>query len=340
MPGKKNLTVKEKEAIMRGIQRGKGIFELADQFNVTPDTIRRVVKNFKKRGHHFAGKKSGRPRITNEKQDKIIEKLAKSNPRQNSVVLCNKIKQDYQIKCCPKTVKRRLRDKGLYARKPARKPLISEKNRRLRLEFAKKYVNKPMVFWEKVLWSDESKYNLFGNDSRGVVMRPNGQRFNPKYQTPTVKHGGGNVMVWGCFSRDGVGPLIRIEDTMDRFVYKDILENHMLPHARHYMARGWIFQDDNDPKHKSKYVMEYEKSKKINRLDFPAQSADLNPIEHLWDELERRVEGRKPSNKNVLFEMLKTEWENIPIDTLIKLVDSMPNRLTEVIKNNGYATRY
>ena len=59
--------------------------------------------------------------------------------------------------------------------------------------------------------------------------------------------------MWGAFSRKGVGPLKLITGIMDRFVYKDILETKMLPYARSNMRRGWIFQQDNDPKHSSKF---------------------------------------------------------------------------------------
>ena len=84
------------------------------------------------------------------------------------------------------------------------------------------------------------------------MRRPKCERFNQKYQIPTVKHGGGNVMVWGCFSRSGTGPLVRIEGVMDRFVYKDILQTHMLPFAEEEMPLHWLLQQDNDPKHTSK----------------------------------------------------------------------------------------
>jgi len=106
-----------------------------------------------------------------------------------------------------------------------------EKNKAARLEFAKEHINWTATEWSKVLWSDESKFSLFGNTSRNNVRRPIGKRFNIKYLKPTVKFGGGNVMVWDCFSRNGPGPLIQIKETMDRFVYRDILQNYMLPFA-------------------------------------------------------------------------------------------------------------
>lgn len=113
-------------------------------------------------------------------------------------------------------------------------------------------------------------------------------------------------MVWGTFSYGGVGPLVEIEGVMDRFVYKDILDKQMLPYVKDNMPHGWIFQHD-DPKHASKIVSQYLSAKKVRVLEWPAQPPDLNPIEHLWDEPDRRVANKKHSNKRDLFKTLSEE---------------------------------
>ncbi|GBN09490.1 Transposable element Tc1 transposase [Araneus ventricosus] len=76
----------------------------------------------------------------------------------------------------------------------------------------------------------------------------------PKCQIPTMKHAGGNVKVWRCVSRLGMDPLRRIQGIMDMFQYEDILENAMRPYACNYLGRGFIFQQDIDPKHRSKHI--------------------------------------------------------------------------------------
>ena len=68
-----------------------------------------------------------------------------------------------------------------------------------RLKFARTHLDWSVADWGRVLWSDESKFNLFSSDGIRYVRRPLGQRNNPKYQVPTVKHGGGSVMVWGNY---------------------------------------------------------------------------------------------------------------------------------------------
>ena len=147
-------------------------------------------------------------------------------------------------------------------------------------------------------------------------------------------------MLWGCFSALGVGPLIEVEGIMDRFKYADIVTDTMLPYARRNLGRCWMFRQDNDPKHCSKHVEGSMKRHKIRKLEWPSQSPDLNPIENLWAILDKRVRVRQASNTRDFLKMLQETWQEIPQETLIRLVASMPKRCAKVIKGNGWHTNY
>ncbi|CDQ56278.1 unnamed protein product [Oncorhynchus mykiss] len=96
--------------------------------------------------------------------------------------------------------------------------------------------------WEKVMWSDETKIELFCLNSTRCVWRKKKDEYNPKNTIPTVKHGGGNIILWGCFSAKGAGRLHRIEGRMDGAIYHEILANNLLPSVRALkMGRGWVF---------------------------------------------------------------------------------------------------
>ena len=109
------------------------------------------------------------------------------------------------------------------------------------------------------------------------------------------------LMVWGCFSGKGLGPLVRVDRKMNRFDYIQILETYLLLLINRYFSRrGYLFQHDNAPVHTAKTVEEWFAEKKIKMLaNWPSQSPDLNPIEHLWSELDRRIRNRSPLAKNL-----------------------------------------
>ena len=124
-----------------------------------------------------------------------------------------------------------------------------------RLEYAKNYREKPLGFWNKGFWSDESKFNLFGSDGRVMVWRSAKEQFGPECTIPTIKHGGSNVKCWGCFSSSGVNSLIFIDGNMAGESYREILENNLLKSVEKLdMSHDWIFQHDNDPKHRAAIV--------------------------------------------------------------------------------------
>ena len=96
-----------------------------------------------------------------------------------------------------------------------------------------------------------------------------------------MKYGRGRVMVWGCFSSKGVGKLIFIDDIMDIFLYLDILRNNLWKSARIMGLNQFIFHQDNDPKHTSKLIKSFLEENNIEFMEWPSQSLDINPIEHV-----------------------------------------------------------
>ena len=340
MSSRQTFDEKFKRLVVSSVSHEKSVSEVARQFKISKQLVSLWRKIFEIRGTLQTQPRSGRPRKTTMRDDKIIARKSHADPSKPATEITAEINKELDYNLSVSTVKRRLKAAGLNARRPSRKPFISAKNRKARLEFAKSHLHWTHKEWQKILWSDESKYNLFSSDGIKFIRRPENKRNHIKYQVPTIKHGGGNVMVWGCFSRDGVGPLVRINDKMDAKLYLSIISTHMLPHAKSKMPRGWSFQQDNDPKHRSLLVKEFIKAKKIRDIEWPSQSPDLNPIEHLWEVLDRAVRQDSYKNKDEFFEKLREHWAQIPITALIKLVDSMPARCAAVIAAKGYPTKY
>ncbi len=96
----------------------------------------------------------------------------------------------------------------------------------------------------------------------------------------------------------------------------------------------------NDPKHTAKATKEWLKTKHIKVLEWSSQSTDLNPIENMWKGLGVRVDNRQPRNLNDLERTYKEEWDKIPLEICSNLVANYKKRLTSVIANKGFATKY
>ena len=188
---------------------GMKLAVLARQFNTSVSVISASAKM------PVRTKSTGRPRKTSAIIDRVITRISKNHPRMASTEINRELQEFHHVKVnffyfsgvfgrktmlfwlqvSKDTVKRRLRDAGLFGRRPVKKPWISEKNRKVRLQWAKDHLHWTTQQWAQVLWSDESKYLLIGTDGIKYVRRPKGTRFLPKYQVATVKHGGGSVMV-------------------------------------------------------------------------------------------------------------------------------------------------
>lgn len=312
----------------------KSISELLD---IPKSVVSRIIKRYQERGSVETAHRSGRPRKSSLRDDIRVFRTIKSNP----FLSARQIQQEVLPTVSSRTIQRRLVEKGMLSRRPAKKPLLKARHRQARLEFAQQHQHWTISQWRNVLFSDESKFDLFKSDGMCRVRRPKGQRLNPRYYKPTVKHGGGSVMVWGCFSGHGVGPINRIEGIMDRFVYKDILKDVMLPYAEWEMPLLWSFQHDNDPKHASKIVKDFLQESQISVLKWPSQSPDINPIENLWEILDRKIRNLNTySNKASLYDAIVNAWNSIPRETIDALINSMPRRCAEIIKNKGYAIKY
>ena len=101
-----------------------------------------------------------------------------------------------------------------------------------------------------MLWSDKTKMELFGLKPKHYIWRKPNTAHHPKNTIPTVKYGGGSIMLWGCFSSAGTGALVRIEVNMDEAKYRKIPEENLLPSSRKLkLGQKFTFQHDNDPKH-------------------------------------------------------------------------------------------
>uniref|UniRef100_A0AAY4B5U8 Transposase Tc1-like domain-containing protein n=1 Tax=Denticeps clupeoides TaxID=299321 RepID=A0AAY4B5U8_9TELE len=188
----------------------------------------------------------------------MILRKVRNHPRTTREELVNDLKLAVTT-VTKKTIGNTLHRNGLKSCSARKVPLLKRAHVQAHLEFANEHLNDSESDWEKVLWSDETKIELFGINSTRCVWRKKNAAYDPQN---TVKHGGGNILLWGCFSAKGTGQLHRINGKMD-----GAIEN-LLPSARALkMKCGWVFQHDNDPKHTARATKEWLRKKHFKVLD-------------------------------------------------------------------------
>lgn len=327
----KHCTKEKRELILKLRGEGKTYKEIQDILGCTAPMIANAIK------FHPKPETRGRKRKTSAGDDRRIVRYSKMDPSASAKL----IQKELQLPICALTIRRRLIDKNLFARSPRKVPLLTKRHVKARIEFAKLRINWPVEKWRNILWTDESKIVLFGGTgSRQYVRRPPNTEYQPKYTVKTVKHGGSKIMIWGCFSYYGVGPIHLIKEVMDQHVYVEILDRVLLPYAEFEMPLKWVLQQDNDPKHTSRKAKEWLRTNGIEVLSWPAQSPDLNPIENLWGDIKRKVAETKPSNNHELWQVVQEAWNQITPKRCQDLVNSMPRRCKAVLKNKGFTTKY
>ncbi len=160
-----------------------------------------------------------------------------------------------------------------------------------------------------------------------------------------VQAAGGGVMVWSLFSWHTLGPLVPTEHRLNATAYLSIVADHVhLFMTIVYPSSNDYFQQDNTPCHTAQITSDWflEHDNEFSLLKWPPQSPDLNPIEHLWDVVEReiRIMDVQPTNLQQLRDDIMSIWTKISEECFQHLVESMPRRIKAVLKVKGGPTRY
>lgn len=145
-------------------------------------------------------------------------------------------------------------------------------------------------------------------------------------------------MQWGCFSKEGFGKLLFFKKNLTGPRLIELYERGLLPTALEQFGENkddWILMEDNDPKHTSKVAKNWKIANDVNRLPWPSQSPDLNPIENVWGVLKINVAKKKPASIPALIRAVKAEWKGFSLEYAQNLVSSMKCRVRGVIDVEG-----
>ena len=305
--------------------------------DVNQSTGSRILKQARTTGTLAPKRKEkcGRKRKTLTRDDIRLLRESKEDPRKTSDMLRKDLLSS-GVNVSSSTVRRRLIECGRMARRPVKKQLLTAAMKKKRLDWAKKCRNWTAADWRKVLFSDESHFLVQGKRSQHV-HRSIGEPIRECHMDQSVKHPP-KKMFWGSFSYHGIGSLLPIEGMMNAGKYIQVLEEKVVRDlAKAFPDGSGVYQQDSAPCHRAKKVMVYMKKMKITVLDWPGNSPDLNPIENLRSIMKLRLRNEDCTTKIKLIEAIIRIWYRDPEikENSQKLVDSMPNRVQQVLKNNG-----
>jgi len=191
-----NLKTPQKDEIADSVQAGENYSSVGRRFGISHTAVRKIYFKRLENGDTSRKPGSGRKPKTSKKENRMIVRLSKSDPKLTASDIHRQVDGKFAQPVSPKTIQRRLIDAGLHGKRPTKKPLISKVNRKKRREFARAHLNWTANDWGRVFWSDESPFELFSGDRVQYIRRPVGKKYDPRYQLPTVKHGGGRINVW------------------------------------------------------------------------------------------------------------------------------------------------
>lgn len=209
----KELSKDTRDKIVHLHKAGKDYGEIAKQLGEKRSTVGAIIRKWKKLNMTVNLPRTGAPCKISSRGVSMILRKVRNQPRTTREELVNVLKRAGTT-VSKVTVGNTLRRHGLKSCMARKVPLLKPAHVKARLKFANDHLDDPEESWEKVMWSDETKIELFGHNSTNRAWRKKNDEYHPKNTIPTVKHGGGSIMLWGCFSAHGTGRLHCIKERM------------------------------------------------------------------------------------------------------------------------------
>ena len=200
----KELSNSQKALIVKLWTDGESYRNISSNLNISFTTISSFTAKFKRHNTVKTKKRTGALRKISPRLSRKLGCLINQNP----MVTCKELQEESHSSRCSvnkQTVSNEMLRNGLKSRRPKITPLLLKQHRDTRLKFTRQHKEKENLFWERVLWTDKTKIELFGHNYWNHGWRKDGEAYSPKNLVTTVKFGAGSIMIWGCFSVKGVG---------------------------------------------------------------------------------------------------------------------------------------
>ncbi|GFX43405.1 transposable element Tcb2 transposase [Trichonephila clavipes] len=286
--------------IIGKIEEGRKMTNVAREFDIAYNVISRLWKSFKTTKMCSRRHGGGRVRSTTPSEDRYIVLSAKRNRRTTAQQVANQFLAASGKQISRKTVARRLRGGGLYARRPVVCVPLTRQHRTARLQWCREHHNWTEQNWACVLFSDESRFSLSSDCRRQLIWRESGTAYRPENIQEKDRYPTCSIMVRAGIMMNGRTRLhVVVNGSMTGQRYIDEVLLHHVRLFRGAVGDKFVFMDDN--------------------------ATYLNPIKNVWDALGRQVAGRNypPTNKSTLIRALTEEWDKLPQQLLDNVVQSL-----------------
>lgn len=340
--GKKAISEEKRWEIISYNKLGFNKSHISRLCKVSRHCITTTIENYVESGgvkHKF---RSGRPRISTPREDRDLVNDARKHPELSLRDLRPLWSRNGEPIASRPTISRRLIERGLRSYKAIKKPKLSEADMKKRYKWCKKRENWTYRKWASIIFSDESNYQVVNRKNRIRIRRFKNEEFNSKYVQKYVQGGGGSIGIWGCLANGGIGHCKLYSGRMNAVFYRETLETSLLPSSKAIVEKDepWEYIQDGAPCHRAKLISTWFKEKNITVMDWPARSPDLNPIEHIWSIIDRNLTKHQINGLAELEKLIETYWKEIPKETCLNLVESMPERIKSCLKARGGYFKY
>ncbi|GFS88344.1 transposable element Tcb2 transposase [Trichonephila clavipes] len=276
---------------------------------------------------------SGRPRNTNDREDRAIRRVATSAPTTSLASIQRHLPPSRHPVPSRETIRRRLTEVGLRSRRPLRRLPLTPHHRQCRLDFCRPRATWSVTDWRRVIFSDESRFSLSADDHRTCL----------ETHQPAVRS--------GIYCRAAYSNFTRCDSVGSNFLGHTIIFSGPSRHFDSSQIRGRyfnadcathaikspcaIYQQDNARPHTARLS---QQCLQYDVLPWPVRSPDLSPIEYVWDALGRQLQPSRDTGE--LTAQMQRLWQDLPQGVISDLIESMPRRISACIAARGGFTTY
>lgn len=350
---RKELTPYKRAQVITNSLCGLTPVQISRDLNIPDSTVRDTILNHVHQPSGVSKPRTGRPKCYTIRDERVLLRYARQLPFSTY----DELLTETGLKISRTTVKTILRTNGISNWRAKKRPELTERHVAERLLWCRCRANWSVDRWRAYMWSDECSVER-GSGKRGVwVFRTPVQKWHKDYVQMYHKGKDISVMVWACFWGKANGGIGRSElYIMDRDFeskkhgysaqsYIEVLEDQ-LPKC---WEPGLEFMQDNASIHTARVVRDWFKEMGIPLIDWPPMSPDLNPIEHVWWHLKKKVLDMHPELQFMgageeamaaLESALREAWTALPDSLFESLIQSMPRRVAACIAADGWHTKY